>query len=103
MRPGPLIGVFSKTRFHDGNEWSGPIMLRREFSEAADHPMMLRGAHMPKRGRSMHRVAGRRRGFSFVELVIVVVIVAIIGAIAAPKLSRGAGGARDASVIQSLS
>jgi general secretion pathway protein G len=42
-------------------------------------------------------------GFSLIELVIVVVIIAIIGAIAIPKMSRGAAGANDSAVIQDLS
>jgi general secretion pathway protein G len=38
-----------------------------------------------------------------IELVIVVVIIAIIGAIAIPKMSRGAQGAGDSALIQDLS
>jgi len=37
-----------------------------------------------------------------IELVIVVVIIAIIGAIAIPKMSRGAQGAGDSATIQDL-
>ena len=50
-------------------------------------------------------VKGRnnRLGFSLIELVIVVVIIAIIGAIAIPKMSRGAAGANDSALIQDLS
>ncbi len=36
-----------------------------------------------------------RRGFSLVELIIVVVIIGIIGAIAIPRLSRGSQAAAD--------
>jgi len=44
-----------------------------------------------------------RRGFSLVELVIVVVILSIIGAIAIPRMSRGAEGAADSSLTADLS
>lgn len=45
----------------------------------------------------------RLRAFSLIELVIVVVIIAIIGAIAIPKMSRGAVGASESALIQNLS
>ena len=41
--------------------------------------------------------------FRSIELVIVVVIIAIIGAIAIPKMSRGASGAGDSALMQDLS
>lgn len=44
----------------------------------------------------------RTRGFSLIELVIVVVIIGIIAAIAVPHMSRGAGGASDASLTANL-
>ena len=46
---------------------------------------------------------GCKAGFSLIELVIVVVIIAIIGAIAIPKMSRGTAGAGDSALIQDLS
>src|SRR5438270_4086614 len=48
-------------------------------------------------------VRRRKNGFSLIEHVIVVVIIAIIGAIAIPKMSRGAAGAGDSALIQNLS
>jgi general secretion pathway protein G len=44
----------------------------------------------------------QRRAFSLIELVIVVVIIGIIAAIAIPRMSRGAAGAGDSSLIGDL-
>jgi len=44
----------------------------------------------------------RRKAFSLVELVIVVVILGIIGAIAIPRMSQGAAGASDSGVVSDL-
>lgn len=42
------------------------------------------------------------RGFSLVELVIVIVIIGIISAIAIPRMSRGAAGANDSALTSNL-
>jgi len=44
----------------------------------------------------------RKRGFSLLELVIVVVIIGIIAAIAIPRMSRGTAGASDSAVAGDL-
>lgn len=45
----------------------------------------------------------RKKGFSLVELVIVVVIVGLLAAIAIPRFSRGAAGANESAVAGDLS
>ena len=42
------------------------------------------------------------QGFSLIEMVIVVAIIAIIGAIALPRMSRGGVGAADSNLVGSL-
>jgi len=46
--------------------------------------------------------AHKKRGFSLLELVIVVVIIGIIAAIAIPRMSRGTAGASDSAVAGDL-
>jgi len=46
--------------------------------------------------------APKGRGFTLVELIIVIVILGIIAAIAVPRISRGASGADESAVRQNL-
>ena len=49
-----------------------------------------------------NRTRSNSRGFSLIEVVIVVVIIGVIAAIAIPRMSRGAAAARDAALKQDL-
>lgn len=49
---------------------------------------------MVRANNSSRRVLGPRRGFTLVELAVVVVIIAVLAAVAAPRLSAGADRAR---------
>lgn len=44
----------------------------------------------------------QNRGFSLIELVIVVIIIGVLGAIAIPRMSRGTEGARVSAFIAEL-
>ncbi len=50
----------------------------------------------------LNRLPNARRGFSLIEVVIVVVIIGVIAAIAIPRMSRGASAAREAALKQDL-
>lgn len=47
-------------------------------------------------------ISRRRRAFSLVELVIVIVILGIIGAIAVPRMSAGASGAGESAFVTDI-
>src|SRR4051794_40579549 len=49
-----------------------------------------------------HSRVHRAGGFTLIELAIVVAIIAIIGAIAIPQMSRGAAGTSDSALVQDL-
>jgi len=51
----------------------------------------------------MHKSLGNRRGFSLIELVIVVMILGVLGAIAAPKLLGTSQRATDNGLRQTVS
>ena len=50
----------------------------------------------------MYRKATSRRGFSLLEMLLVVVIIGLVAAIAIPRMSRGAAGAADAALTGNL-
>ena len=50
----------------------------------------------------MFAITRKRSAFSLIELVIVVVIIGIIADIAIPRMSRGAQGANDSSLVGNL-
>jgi len=50
----------------------------------------------------LNRIHRNRKGFSLLELVIVVVILGIIAAIAIPRMSRGSEGAADGALKANL-
>lgn len=52
--------------------------------------------------KQFEKIAGRNRGFSLIELLIVVAIILIIAAIAIPNLIRSKMAANEASAVESI-
>ena len=62
----------------------------------------LRGVATFSKGKIMNKNTNEERGFSLVELLIVVAIISLIAAIAIPNLRRARQAANAASAVQSL-
>jgi general secretion pathway protein G len=86
-----LLGEVT-SRLGSGNSGASPYVEQPSIHPSFLHPIMTDSAsHLPARRTAM------RRGFTLIEILVVIVVIAILASMVAPNVFKHVGSAKDAT------